>query len=66
MTFGRVIDVVVLKSMKMRGQAFIVFESSTVSAQAIKALQGFLFLGKPMVGGQFVLFIENRLFKLNE
>jgi len=42
-------DVVALKTTKMRGQAFIVFKEISSSTQALRALQGFLFYDKPMV-----------------
>ncbi|KAK9456267.1 hypothetical protein V1511DRAFT_268159 [Dipodascopsis uninucleata] len=47
-TYGHVIDVVALKTPKMRGQAHIVFADSISAAQALKALQGTKFLGKEM------------------
>ncbi|KAM0684286.1 hypothetical protein MDAP_000054 [Mitosporidium daphniae] len=48
MSYGRVVDIVALKTMKMRGQAFIVFEDQVASALALKSLQGFSFFGKPL------------------
>jgi len=38
-----------MKTEKMRGQAHIVFKDVQASTQAIRALQGFEFFGKPMV-----------------
>lgn len=35
----------------MRGQAHIVFKDIQASTQAMRALQGFDFFGKEMVGG---------------
>lgn len=46
--FGKVLDVVALKTTKMRGQAFIVFEDITQAALAKKRLEGKLFLSKPL------------------
>ncbi|KJE91672.1 hypothetical protein CAOG_002777 [Capsaspora owczarzaki ATCC 30864] len=46
--FGPVLDIVALKTLKMRGQAFIVFHDITSSANALRSLQGFSFYGKPM------------------
>eukprot|EP00299_Pterocystis_sp_00344_P009516 c4031_g1_i1.p1 GENE.c4031_g1_i1~~c4031_g1_i1.p1 ORF type:complete len:230 (-),score=42.65 c4031_g1_i1:16-705(-) len=47
--FGNVVDVVALKTLKMRGQAFIVFEDIQASTQALRQMQGFPFYDKPMV-----------------
>lgn len=48
-TYGPVLDVVALKTAKMRGQAHIVFRDIQTSTQAMRALQGFDFFGKEMV-----------------
>ena len=48
-TYGPVLDVVALKTKKMRGQAHIVFRDVQTSTQAMRALQGFDFFGKEMV-----------------
>ncbi|KAI8935963.1 hypothetical protein NX059_007467 [Plenodomus lindquistii] len=47
-TYGAVLDIVALKTMKMRGQAHIVFRDIDSSTQAMRALQGFTFFGKDM------------------
>ncbi|KAL5332891.1 hypothetical protein BJX70DRAFT_90884 [Aspergillus crustosus] len=47
-TYGAVLDVVAMKTEKMRGQAHIVFRDAQASTQALRALQGFDFFGKPM------------------
>ncbi|KAL2355098.1 RNA binding domain protein [Cryomyces antarcticus] len=47
-TYGPVLDVVALKTMKMRGQAHIVFRDVHASTQAMRALQGFDFFGKEL------------------
>jgi len=44
-TYGPVLDVVALKTMKMRGQAHIVFRDIQTATQAMRALQGFDFFG---------------------
>jgi U2 small nuclear ribonucleoprotein B'' len=49
-TYGVVLDVIALKTMKMRGQAHIVFRDADASTQAMRALQGFNFFGREMVG----------------
>lgn len=48
-TYGPVLDVVALKTAKMRGQAHIVFRDVQASSQAMRALQDFEFFGKKMV-----------------
>lgn len=48
-TYGPVLDVVVLKTAKMRGQAHIVYRDIQASTQAMRALQGFDFFGKELV-----------------
>ncbi|PYH94427.1 RNA binding domain protein [Aspergillus ellipticus CBS 707.79] len=47
-TYGTVLDVVALKTKKMRGQAHIVFKDVQASTQAMRALQGVEFFGKQM------------------
>jgi U2 small nuclear ribonucleoprotein B'' len=47
--FGRIVDVVALKTTRMRGQAFIAFEDIASATNALRGLQGFLFYDKPMV-----------------
>ncbi|BCS24722.1 U2 snRNP complex subunit MSL1 [Aspergillus puulaauensis] len=47
-TYGTILDIVAMKTEKMRGQAHIVFKDVQASTQAIRALQGFEFFGKPM------------------
>ncbi|KAJ9142201.1 U2 small nuclear ribonucleoprotein B [Pleurostoma richardsiae] len=44
-TYGPVLDVVALKTMKMRGQAHIVYRDIQTATQAMRALEGFNFLG---------------------
>jgi U2 small nuclear ribonucleoprotein B'' len=46
--FGHILDIVALKTMKCRGQAFIIFKELASATSAIRALQGFSFYGKPM------------------
>jgi U2 small nuclear ribonucleoprotein B'' len=48
-TYGVILDVVALKTMKMRGQAHVVFRDVDSSTQAMRALQGFTFFGKDLV-----------------
>lgn len=49
-TYGPVLDVVALKTQKMRGQAHIVYRDIQASTQAMRALDGFEFLGHELVG----------------
>ena len=39
-----------LKTLRMRGQAFVVFKELAASTNALRQLQGFPFYNKPMVG----------------
>lgn len=46
--FGNIIDIVALKTLKMRGQAFIVFKEIASATNALRTMQGFPFYDKPM------------------
>lgn len=46
--FGQVVDIVALKTMPMRGQAFVVFKELAAATNALRQLQGFPFYNKPM------------------
>ncbi|XP_042901535.1 U1 small nuclear ribonucleoprotein A isoform X1 [Parasteatoda tepidariorum] len=46
--FGSVVDVVALKTAKMRGQAFIAFRDINSATNALRSMQGFPFYDKPM------------------
>ncbi|XP_072318505.1 U2 small nuclear ribonucleoprotein B'' isoform X2 [Eucyclogobius newberryi] len=46
--FGQVMDIVALKTMSMRGQAFVVFKELAAATNALRQLQGFPFYNKPM------------------
>jgi RNA recognition motif-containing protein len=48
-TYGSVLDVVALRTMKMRGQAHITFKDVQTATQAMRALQKFEFFGREMV-----------------
>lgn len=48
-TYGTVVDIVALKTPKMRGQAHVVFFDPSAAAIAMKALKNFIFFGKEMV-----------------
>lgn len=46
--FGKVLDVVCLKTFRLRGQAWVVFEGVTQATNALRSMQGFPFYDKPM------------------
>ncbi|XP_062563556.1 U1 small nuclear ribonucleoprotein A [Armigeres subalbatus] len=46
--FGQILDIVALKTLKMRGQAFIIFKEIGSSTNAMRTMQGFPFYDKPM------------------
>ena len=54
--FGSVLDIVAMKTMKMRGQAFVIFREVTAATNAMRGLQGFIFYGKAVVGFLFRVF----------
>ncbi|KAG9236326.1 hypothetical protein BJ875DRAFT_482399 [Amylocarpus encephaloides] len=47
-TYGPVLDVVALRTAKMRGQAHVVYRDVQTATQAMRALQGFDFFGMEM------------------
>jgi RNA recognition motif-containing protein len=47
--YGSILDIVAMKTSKMRGQAHILFRDVSSSTQAMRSLQGFEFFGKEMV-----------------
>lgn len=47
--FGTILDVVALKTERMKGQAWISFVTVQSATDAMNSLQGFNFFGKPMV-----------------
>lgn len=47
-TYGTVLDVVALKTQKMRGQAHVVFKDVISAGTALKACDGMMFLDKEM------------------
>ncbi|XP_002163097.2 U1 small nuclear ribonucleoprotein A [Hydra vulgaris] len=46
--FGSILDVVAMKTLKMRGQAFVVFKDIPSATNALRSMQGFPFYDKPM------------------
>ena len=47
--YGEVLDVVAHASLRMRGQAFVSFESAEIAKKALKEVRGFPLYSKPMV-----------------
>lgn len=46
--FGPIVDIVMRKSLRLRGQAFIIFREIDSASKAIRTMQGFLFYDKPL------------------
>lgn len=46
--FGQILDIVALKTLKMRGQAFVIFKDISSANSALRSMQGFPFYDKPM------------------
>jgi len=46
--FGQILDIVALKTLKMRGQAFVIFKEINSATNALRSMQGFPFYEKPM------------------
>ncbi|KAG8191532.1 hypothetical protein JTE90_019596 [Oedothorax gibbosus] len=46
--FGRILQIVAKKSLKMRGQAFVIFEEASSASTALRSMQGFPFYDKAM------------------
>jgi len=48
--FGKILDVKASRSLKKRGQAFIVFEDVQSASRAMKEMQGYPLFNKSIVG----------------
>jgi len=46
--FGQIMDIIALKTLKMRGQAFVIFKEISAATNALRSMQGFPFYDKPM------------------
>ena len=57
--FGQVVQIVVKRNDKMRGQAFVVFKEVSEAGAARNNLDGYPIFGKPMVDIELTL--ENQL-----
>lgn len=58
--FGQIVDIVAMKTMKMRGQAFVIFKELTAATNALRQLQGFPFYNKPMVLWSFIFHMRTK------
>uniref|UniRef100_A0A672S2X1 Small nuclear ribonucleoprotein polypeptide A n=1 Tax=Sinocyclocheilus grahami TaxID=75366 RepID=A0A672S2X1_SINGR len=47
--FGQILDILVSPTLKMRGQAFVIFKEINSASSALRSMQGFPFYDKPMV-----------------
>uniref|UniRef100_A0A8C3VDF1 RRM domain-containing protein n=1 Tax=Catharus ustulatus TaxID=91951 RepID=A0A8C3VDF1_CATUS len=46
--FGQILDILVSRSLRMRGQAFVIFKEMSSASNALRSMQGFPFYDKPM------------------
>lgn len=46
--FGQILDIVAMTTLKMRGQAFVIFKEISSATNALRTMQGFPFYDKPM------------------
>lgn len=46
--YGRILDIVAMKTIKLRGQAWVVFSEITAATNAVRQMQNFPFYDKPM------------------
>jgi len=46
--FGQIIDILAFKTLRMRGQAHVIFKEVTSATTAMRSMQGFPFYDKPM------------------
>mmetsp|Transcript_4512 Transcript_4512/g.5065 ORF Transcript_4512/g.5065 Transcript_4512/m.5065 type:complete len:170 (+) Transcript_4512:111-620(+) len=47
-TYGEVIDIIAAGALKKKGQAFVAYRDISCATNALRALQGFVFLDKPL------------------
>jgi RNA recognition motif-containing protein len=59
--FGKILDIVACKTLKLRGQAWVVFDDVTAATNALRQMQGFPFYDKPMVRAFVPFFFESTL-----
>uniref|UniRef100_A0A3Q1AN29 U1 small nuclear ribonucleoprotein A n=1 Tax=Amphiprion ocellaris TaxID=80972 RepID=A0A3Q1AN29_AMPOC len=46
--FGQILDILVARYLKMKGQAFVIFKEVNSASNALRSMQGFPFYDKPM------------------
>uniref|UniRef100_H2LQ65 U1 small nuclear ribonucleoprotein A n=1 Tax=Oryzias latipes TaxID=8090 RepID=H2LQ65_ORYLA len=46
--FGQILDILVARTLKMKGQAFVIFKEINSASNALRSMQGFPFYDKPM------------------
>uniref|UniRef100_A0A8C3N6G8 U1 small nuclear ribonucleoprotein A n=1 Tax=Geospiza parvula TaxID=87175 RepID=A0A8C3N6G8_GEOPR len=46
--FGQILDILVSRSLRLRGQAFVIFKEMSSATNALRSMQGFPFYDKPM------------------
>ncbi|MEQ2202848.1 hypothetical protein XENOCAPTIV_017802 [Xenoophorus captivus] len=46
--FGQILDILVARNLKMKGQAFVIFKEINSASNALRSMQGFPFYDKPM------------------
>uniref|UniRef100_A0A3Q3N2A3 U1 small nuclear ribonucleoprotein A n=1 Tax=Labrus bergylta TaxID=56723 RepID=A0A3Q3N2A3_9LABR len=46
--FGQILDILVARNIKMKGQAFVIFKEVNSASNALRSMQGFPFYDKPM------------------
>ncbi|XP_075997067.1 U1 small nuclear ribonucleoprotein A [Genypterus blacodes] len=46
--FGQILDILVARTLKMKGQAFVIFKEVNSASNALRSMQGFPFYDKPM------------------
>jgi len=47
--FGQILDIIARKTLKTKGQAFVIFKDINSATNAMRSMQGFPFYDKPMV-----------------
>lgn len=47
--FGKILEVLAFKTLKHKGQAWVVFDEVSSASNALRQMQGFPFYDKPMV-----------------
>lgn len=55
--YGRILDIVALKTPKLRGQAWVCFSEVTSASNAVRQMQNFPFYEKPMVFKLYCLYL---------